>query len=125
MVAGSADKVVQPRTFASKDKNAVSGEIELVVVGGPALVETDDPEILLFEFFESTDEVDHPRDAEMLGGARTGFYGYRADGGGTPLGEDDAVNTRSVGDAKQCAQILRVFHAIERQQQPRGRSAGF
>ena len=125
MVAGSADKFVQPRTFASKDKNAVASEIELVVVGGPALVEADDPEILLFEFFESTNEVDDARDPEVLGGTRTGFYRYRTDGSRTPLSEDDAVNAGSVGNAKKCPQILRVFHAIECQQQPRSRSAGF
>ena len=125
MVAGSADKFVQPRTFASKHKNAVASEIELVVLRGPTLVETDDPEILLFEFFESTNEVDHARDPEVLRGTRTGFYRYRTDGSRTPLSEDDAVNTGSVGNAKESPQILRVFHAIECQQQPRSRSAGF
>jgi hypothetical protein len=114
VVAGSADKIVQPRTFASKDKNTIAGEIVLVVVRGPALVEADDPEILLFEFFESTNEIDHSRDAEMFGRTRTGFYSDGADGGGTALRQDDAVNTGSIGNSKQRAQILRVFHAIER-----------
>ena len=116
---------MEPRAFTSKDKNTIAGEIVLVVVRGPALVEADDPEILLFEFFDSTNEIDHPRDAEMFGRTRTGFYSDGADGGGTALRQDDAVNTGSIGNPKERAQILRVFHAIECQQQTRGRSAGF
>jgi len=80
---------------------------------------------LLFEFFESTDKVDHPRDADMFGRTRTGFYSDGADGGGTALRQDDAVNTGSIGNPKERAQILRVFHTIECQQKPRSRSAGF
>ena len=45
MVAGAADEVVQARALAAEDENAVAGQVELVVVGCAALVETDDPEI--------------------------------------------------------------------------------
>ena len=48
MVAGAADKIVQSGAFAAKHQNAVASEVELVVVRGAALVESNDPDILLF-----------------------------------------------------------------------------
>ena len=78
-----------------------------------------------FEFFEGADEVDDAGNAEVLGGTGAGLYRYGAEGGGAALGEDDAVNAGSVGDAQQRAQILRIFHAIEREQKARSRSTGF
>jgi hypothetical protein len=43
MVAGAADQIVESSAFASEDKDAVAGVVELVVVGVAAFVETDDP----------------------------------------------------------------------------------
>jgi len=52
-----ADQIVQPRAFAAKDENAVAAEVELVVVGCAAFVESNDPEIPALQFFQSADEV--------------------------------------------------------------------
>ena len=49
MVAGAADEVVKTGALAAEDENAVAGEVELVVVGGAAFVETDDPDVLLLQ----------------------------------------------------------------------------
>jgi hypothetical protein len=51
----------------------------------------------------------------MLGGSGAGF-----DGGGTQrssaaLGEENAVDTGAVCDAKKSAEVLRVFNAVERE----------
>ncbi len=75
VVAGAADEIVEARTLAAEDKNAVAGEIELVVVGLAAFVETDDPEVLALELFEGADEIDDTSDAQVLGGAGAGFDG--------------------------------------------------
>jgi hypothetical protein len=80
VVAGFADQVVEAGAFAAEDEDAVAGEVELVVVGCAALVESDDPEVLAFEVFEGADEVDDAGDAEMLGGAGAGLDGDRAEG---------------------------------------------
>jgi hypothetical protein len=93
----------------------------LVVWGGAAFVETDDPEITALELLERADEVDDAGDAEMLGGSGTGFDCGGAEGSGAALGEKDAVDAGAIGDAKKSAEILRVFNAVEREQETSGR----
>jgi hypothetical protein len=120
VVAGAADEVVEASAFASEDEHAVAGEVELVVVSGAALVESDGPYISLFEVFEGADEVDDAGDAEMLGSAGAGFDGDGAERGGAALGEDDAVYAGAVGYAEQSAKVLRVFDAVEGEEQAAG-----
>jgi hypothetical protein len=124
MVAGAADEVVEACAFAAENDDAVAGEVEVVVIGGGvfvvARVEANDPEILALELFEGADEIDDTGDAEMLGGAGAGFDGYRAEGGGTALGEDDAVDAGSVGYAEKGAEVLRVFNAVEGEDEAAG-----
>ena len=120
VVAGAADEVVEARTLAAEDEDAVAGEVELVVVGGAALVETDDPDVLALEFFEGADEIDDTGDAEVFGCAGAGFDGYRAEGGGAALGEDDAVDSGAVGYAQKGAEVLRVFNAVEGEEKAGG-----
>ena len=117
VVAGAADEIVEAGAFAAQDEDAVAGEVELVVVGGAALVEADDPDVLLLQFLEGADEVDDAGDAEVLGGAGAGFHGDGAQWRGAALGEDDAVDAGAIGDAQQRAEILRIFNAIESEEQ--------
>ena len=124
MVAGAADEVVETGAFAAEDEDAVAGEVELVVVGGSALVEANDPDVLLLQILERADEVDDAGDAEMLGGAGAGFHGDGAEGRGAAFGEDDAVDAGSVGDAEKRSEILWIFDAVEREKQARLRRIG-
>lgn len=117
VVAGLADEVVQACAFPAEDENAVAGEVELVVVGRTALVETDNPQILPFEVFEGADQINDASDAEVLGSSGAGFDGDWAQGRGAALGEDDAVDAGAVGYAEQSAEVLRVFDAVEGEQQ--------
>ena len=71
----------------------------MVVVGFAAFVESDDPEVVPLEFFEGADEIDDAGDAQVLGRAGAGFDGNGTEGRGTALGEHDAVNAGTVGDA--------------------------
>ena len=73
VIAGAADEIVEARAFAAEDDDEIAGEVEPVVVGFAALVETDDPEVLALELFEGADEVDDAGDAEVLGCAGAGL----------------------------------------------------
>ena len=118
MVAGAPDKIVQPRALASQHDHAVPGQVELIVVRSAPLIETDDPQIFPLEFFKRAHQVHHARNTQVLGCASTCFDGHRAQRCRPPLRQHHAVHSGSVGNAQQRTQVLRVFHAIERQQQP-------
>jgi hypothetical protein len=115
MIAGAADKIVQTCSLAAENDDEIAREIELVVVGGSTFVETDDPKIVVLKVFEGAHQVDDTRDAKVLGCAGAGFDGRGREGCGTTLGKDNAVDARAVGNAKQCAKVLRIFNAIERE----------
>jgi hypothetical protein len=119
VVAGAADEVVESGSLAAQNQDAVAGEVELVVIAGAALVKTDDPDVLIFKFFEGADEIDDAGDAQVLGCASAGLYGDRAERSRSPLGKHDAVDASAIGHAQQSAEILRVFHTVEGQQQAR------
>jgi hypothetical protein len=124
MIAGTAHEIVETSALAAKDNNKIAGEIELVICRRAAFVETDDPEIAALELFERTNEVDNTGDAEVLGGSGTGFDGGRTERSGAALGEKDAVDARAIGNAKKSAEVLRVFNAVEREEEASWRFAG-
>jgi hypothetical protein len=117
VIAGAANQIVHACTFAPQDDDAVAGEIELIVVGGSPLIESNNPKILAFELFKRSHQVDHAGDAQVLRGAGTGLDGDRAEGRRPPLSEDHAVHTRSIRHSQQGAEILRVFNTIESEKQ--------
>jgi hypothetical protein len=119
VVAGAAHQFVESSALATEDKDAIAGEIEVVVVGGAAFVETDDPHIAALKLFEGADEVDHAGNAEVFGGAGAGFDGDGADGCGAAFGEQDAVNAGAVGHTQQCAEVLGIFDTVKGQDQAR------
>ena len=117
MVAGLFDEVVQARALAPKDEDAVGFEVEVGVVGGPALVEADDPDVLLLHLLQRADEVGDAGDADVLGGSGGGLGDGRGDGSGAALGQDDAVDTGTVGGAEERAEVVRVFDAVESEEE--------
>ena len=119
MVAGAAYQIMQPGALASEDKHAVPGQIESVIVGLASFVEPDDPDVLLLQLFKGTYEIDNTRNPEMLNGAGTGLHGYGTQWRRAPLSHDDSVYARSIGNAQQRAQVLRIFNTIEREEQAR------
>ena len=120
MIAGAADKIVKAGAFAAEDDDEIAGEIELVVGGGTALVEPHDPEIATLELFEGANEIDDAGDAEVFGGSGAGLNGGGAERSGAALGEEDAVDAGAIGDAKKSAEVLRVFNAVEREDEAGG-----
>ena len=113
MVAGLFDEIVETGTFASEDENAIGFEVEVSVVGGAALVETEDPDVLLLHLLQRADEIGDASDADVLGGPGGGL-GYGAgDGRGTAFGDDDAVYTCAVRGAEESTQVVGVLDAVE------------
>jgi hypothetical protein len=117
MVAGLLDQVVQTGAFAAEDEDAIGLEVELGVVGRSALVETEDPDVLLFHLLECADEVGDAGDAYMLGGASGGFGYGRGDRSGAALGQDDSIDSGAFGGAEKRPEIVGVLDAVEREEE--------
>ena len=113
MVAGPANQVVQAGAFAAQDQDAVPGEIEAVVVGRTSLIESNDPDVLLLQFFECPDQVHNPRNPQVFRRARAGLQSHWAERGGAPLREDDTIDTGSIRNAEQRTEVLRIFYAVQ------------
>jgi hypothetical protein len=113
VVAGAADQVVQTGPFSAKDDYGIGREVAAVVILGASLVESDNPEVVGFEGFKGADEVDDTGEAEMLGGSGGGLDRGGAERGGAAFGEEDAIDAGGFGSAKKSAKVLRVFHAVE------------
>ena len=113
MIAGLFDEVVEAGSLAAEDEDAVGAEVEVHVVGGAALVEAEDPDVFLLELFERADEVGDAGYADVLGGSGGGLGDGAGDGGGAAFGEDDAVDTGSVGGAEEGAEVVGIFDAVE------------
>ena len=120
VIAGAPDEIVQASALAAKNDDEIAGEVELVVVGGATLVEADDPEIALLKLFKGADDVDDACDAEMLGCTGAGFESNGTKRRGAALSENDTVDTGTVGDTKQRAEILRIFDTVEGEDEPGG-----
>ena len=114
MVAGLLDQIVQSCTFAAEHEDAIGLEVELGVVRRSALVEAEDPDVLLLHLLQGADEVGDAGDANVLGGAGGGLGDGRGDGSGAALGQDDSIDSGAVGGAEQGAEVVRVFDAVER-----------
>ena len=119
VIAGSAHQIMKSRAFPAEYENTIAGEIEVVVIGLAALIQSNDPQIALLEIFQRAHQIDHPRDAQMLRRAGAGLHRRRAERGRSPLGENHAIDAGSVGDTQQCAEILRVFNAVHRENEAR------
>ena len=116
MVAGALHQIVQPGAFAAQHQAAILLEVEVAVVGLAALIQADDPDVLLFHRLQRAGKIDDLRNAHVFAGPGRGFGHNRAERRRPPFGQDDSVNARTIGRPQQRAQVVRVFHAIERQE---------
>jgi hypothetical protein len=113
VVAGAAHKIVQARAFAAKHEDAVSGEIEAVVIGFAALIQADDPKIVAFEFFKGAHQVYNASNAKMLCRTRARFNRNWAERRRPALGKYYAIYTRAIGNTQERPKVLRVFNTVE------------
>ncbi len=124
VVAGALDEVVEAGALAAEDEADVLAEVEVGVVWGAAFVEADDPDVVLLHGFEGAGDVDDLGDADVLGGTGGGFGGDGREGSGATLGEEDAVDTGTVGGAEESAEVVGVFDAVEREKEAAGGAGG-
>jgi len=117
VVAGAANQVMQARTFAAEDDYGIGREVAAVVILGAAFVEADYPKVMGLEGFEGADEVDDAGEAEVFGGSGGGLNGCGAERRGTALGGQDAVDAGGFGGAEEGAEVLRIFDAVEGEDQ--------
>jgi hypothetical protein len=120
MIAGAANEIVKTGAFAAEDDDEIAGEIECVVGGEAAFVESYNPEVATLEFFEGANEIDDAGDAQVFGGSGAGFHGNGAEWSGTALSEEHAIDTGAICNAKKSAEVLRIFNAVQREQESSG-----
>src|SRR6202000_1799632 len=94
-------EIIQSGAFEAQHQHTVRREIELVVRHGATLVESDTPQISLFELLKSAAEIYDAGDGNVLGCSGGGLDGYGTQGSGAALGEDDAVSTCTISGAKE------------------------
>jgi len=113
VVAGALHEVVETGSLAAEDEADVLAEVEVGVVGGAALVEADNPDVLLLHGFEGAGDVDDLGDADVLAGARRGFGRHSTERGGAAFREDDAVDSGSVSRTEERAEVVGIFYSVE------------
>jgi len=113
MVAGTADQVVQSCAFSTEDDYRVGREVEPVVILCAALVEAHAPQALLFQRFQSAHQIDDAGEAQMLSGPGGGFDGNRTERGRAAFHDQDAIHSRPLGGAEQCAEVLWIFDTVQ------------
>src|ERR1035441_2286105 len=78
---------------------------------------------MALEVFEGADQVDDAGDAQGVRSTTAGLDGDRAERRCASLGENHAIDTRAVRYTQQGAEVLRVFDAIEGEEET-GRASG-
>ncbi len=105
----------RPFAFGTQYERTRHPVIDFVVSLRAALVETDGPDILLFQFFQGASDVGHTRNRQMLACPSRSFCNCARDSHSTPFRNDDAIGPGAIGCAYDCAQIVRIFHPIEQE----------
>ena len=116
-VAAPAHQVVQSLAFGAEHDGAVHVVVEFVVALRAALVEADGPHVAFFQLVQRARDVGDARDRQMLGRSRRSLHRGARQSRGAPLGNDDAVGAGAIGGANERAQVVRVFHAVEHDQE--------
>lgn len=113
MVAGFFDEIVEAGAFGAEHEAAVGVEVELGIVRSAAFVEADDPDVGALQLFERAGDVGDAGDGDVLAGPGAGFGHDAGDGRAASLGEQHTVDAGAVGGAEQGAEVVRVFNAVE------------
>ena len=106
-----------PLPSAPEHDGAVHVVVKFVVALRAALVEADSPDIAFFQLVQRARDVGDARDRQMLRGPGGSFDHGARQPDGAAFGNDDAVGAGAVGGANQRAQVVRVFHAVEHDQE--------
>jgi RNA polymerase sigma-70 factor, ECF subfamily len=117
VVAGAANQIMEAGAFTSEDNYGVGREVVLVVILRASFVESDAPDVALFQRLKGPDHIHDSRDAQVLCRAGRRLYSDRAEGGRAAFRKQNPVYSSGLGGAQQGAQVLRVFDTVEREDQ--------
>jgi hypothetical protein len=127
-VAGVTDEAVEAGAFApDDDADGLVGQLEGEQAGVGGAVEADGPDAGGLELFDSSGEVGDLGDGEVLEGSGGGLDGDGGEGGAAVAGEDQAVAAGGFGAAGEGAEVVRVFDAVEGEEEgglPAGEGSG-
>src|SRR3954465_1685329 len=108
---------MQALPFGAENYGAIHVVVHFVIGLRSTLIEADGPDIAIFELFDRPRDVGDARDGHMLRCPGGRFRDRSSDSGGPSLWDDDAVGARSVGGAKQSAEIVGIFYSVENEQE--------
>src|SRR4051794_37059844 len=108
---------MQALPFGAQNYGAIHVVVHFVIGLRSTLIEADGPDIAVFQLFDGASDVGDARDGHMLRCPGGRFRDCSSDSGGAPLGDDDSVGARSVGGAKQSAQIVGIFYSVENEKE--------
>jgi hypothetical protein len=104
---------VQTFAFRAQSDGAVHLIVQGVVGLRAVLVEADDPKIFGFQILQGPGNIRHFRNGEVLTRSGGDFRHSSSHARGTAFGNDDSIHAGRVCRAKNCAQVMRVFYAVE------------
>ncbi len=104
---------MQSLALRAQNQRAIHVVVEGVVGLRPALIETNRPDIALFQFFHRASDVRYLGNGQVFAGSRRGFRDCPGNGRGATLWNDHAVGAGSIGGSQDRAQIMRIFHTVE------------
>src|SRR5664279_5484968 len=103
---------MQAFAFGSERDGTVHVVVEFGIALGATLIQTDDPQISLFQLVKGARDVGDARDGKMLGCTGGGFDDGAGQTNGAALRNDDAIGTRSIGGANEGSEIVRIFDGV-------------
>src|SRR3984893_8461204 len=104
---------MQPFTFRTENQRTIHVVIERVIDLRAPLVETDSPDVALFQLFHRTRDVGYFRNRQMFACTCRRFGDGSRDACGAALWDNDAVCAGCICGAEDCSQVVRVFDAVE------------
>ena len=116
-IAVFAHQIVQSLAFGAEHDGAMHLVVNRVISLLAALVQSDDPQILLFQFLERARYVRDFRDGKVFARSRRNLRHRACDRGGTAFGNHHAIGSGGVGGAQDRSQIVRIFDSIEHDDQ--------
>lgn len=106
-------ELVQPLSFAAKDDGCGARIFDIAVELVAALVQAVNPKVLLLEFFKSVGDIADTNNGEMLERTGRGFGHRFGESRGPALGNEDCCRAGCVRGANDCAEVMRIFDAVE------------
>ena len=118
------DILVEAAALGAEDEHRAPGKVDFVVGAVTALVEAIYPEAGLLEFFQGAADVGDACDREILEGAGGGAGHGLGERRGTAFPNHNGIGAGGMGGAHNGAEVVRIFDAIEDDEQARVISGG-